>query len=79
MARKTYHRNFRKNGRSFLVQNCYKADMNKPTDVYFLTMMKDGYYRIVHDYYGNLPKFRTIKEAQEYAWACDSFIDDQVW
>ena len=62
-----------------MVQNCYKADKRKPDDNYFLTMAKDGWMKIVHDPFGNMPKFPTIKAAQDYAWACGDFIDDYVW
>ena len=80
MARKSYHRQFRKNGRSFLVQNTYKADRKNPTELYFLTMKaKDGRYKVVHDPFGNLPKFETIEKAQTYAWSCGDFIDEDVW
>lgn len=79
MARKSYNRKFRKNGRSFYVQNSYWQDMRGPGDRYYLTMMVNGLYRIVHDPHGNLPKFGTICEAQEYAWSCGDFIDDYVW
>ena len=79
MARKSYHRNFRKNGRIFLVQNCYRADRKEPSDNYFLTMLKDGVFQIVHDPYGEMPKFETIREAQNYAWSCGEHIDNQVW
>ena len=80
MARKSYHRQFRKNGRSFMVQTTYKQDLKKPSDKYFLTMMaSDGWYKIVHDPFGNLPMFGTIREAQDYAWSFGDFIDDQVW
>ena len=78
MARKSYNRRFRKCHRSFLVQNCFKQDMKKPTDRYYLTMLKDGWYRIVHDFRGNVPKFSTIREAHDYAWSCGEFIDEQV-
>lgn len=81
MARRSYHRNFRKHGYSFLVQNCYKADMKKPTDVYYLTVMMGGHLRIVHDPFGDIPKFRTIQEAQKYArdWADGEYFVEQVW
>ena len=77
--RKTYNRRFMKNRRRFLVQDCFKQDMKKPSDRYYLTMMKDGWYRIVHDFRGNVPKFSTIREAHDYAWACGELIDEQVW
>lgn len=80
MARKSYHRIFRKNGRSFRVEDTFTQDRRKPTDRYYLLMAaQDGWYKIVHDPYGNVPKFETIREAQEYAWACGEFIDKDVW
>lgn len=80
MARKSYHRQFRKNGRSFLVQTTCRQDRKKETDLYFLTMLTENWcYKIVHDPFGNLPKFGTIMEAQDYAWACGDFIYEDVW
>jgi len=42
-------------------------------------MTENGCYKIVHDPFGNLPKFGTIREAQDYAWACGEWIDEDVW
>lgn len=80
MARKTYHGDFRKNGRSFRAENTFKQDRKGPEDKYYLTMaVVSGWYKIVHDPHGNVPKFGTIREAQEYAWACGDFIDEYVY
>ena len=83
MAKKCYHRQFRKHGRSFYVQNTMKQDMKSPEERYYLSMMpKDGHlYKIVHDVYGDIPKFPTIKAAQDYAfsWGDGEFLDQVVW
>ncbi len=50
-----------------MVNDTYKQDRKTPAELYYLTCVVGGYYRIVHDSFGSIPKFRTIKEAQSYA------------
>lgn len=81
MARKCYHRTFRKGGQSFMAQPVCRQDKKTADDVWYLEMVMDGRYRIVHDSWGNIPKFRTLKEAQSHAWsvAADPWLKDIVY
>lgn len=61
---KSYNRRFRKNGLSFIVQDTHPADRKSDTDKYYLTVNKDGIYKIVYDNITwEIPKFPTIHAA----------------
>lgn len=72
---KSYNRRFRKNGLSFMVQDTHPADRRSDTDKYYLTINRDGIYKIV--YYNTtweIPKFPTIHAAQFWALTSSDFI-----
>lgn len=72
---KSYNRRFRKNGLSFMVQDTHPADRKSDNDKYYLTVNKDGIYKIVYDSIAwEIPKFPTIRAAQFWALTSSDFI-----
>lgn len=60
---KSYNRRFRKNGLSFIVQDTHPADRKSDTDKYYLTVNKDGIYKIVYDNITwEIPKFQLYTQ-----------------
>lgn len=72
---KSSHRQFRKNGFSFMVQDTHPSDRRNKTDKYYLTIKQNGFYKIVYDNITwEIPKFKTIHDAQYWALMNPDFI-----
>lgn len=75
MARKTYNRRFKKNGLSFITMDVLKQDKKNEDQKYYLTVKSGNTFKIVYDKITfEIPKFKTIHEAQFWALCNTDFI-----
>lgn len=59
-------------GKSYFVQNSYKADSGKGK--YILTVKENGFYKICYDMFLNVLYFNSIKDAQREVLYSAEFI-----